>query len=76
MKKPIRATLPASLIAMALAFLLLQGCEDDPILEPTGDDGGGGGSYGQMNLVPVRDSIAPTKGSTGDPQPRTNPEIF
>lgn len=34
-----------------LALLLLQGCEDDPILEPIGDDDTGGGSYG--NLSPV-----------------------
>ena len=33
-----------------LALLLLQACEDDPILEPT-DDGSGGGSYGKMSTL-------------------------
>lgn len=37
-----------SLFVMALGLLLLQGCEDDPILEPTEDDSGGG-SYGKMS---------------------------
>jgi hypothetical protein len=32
----------------SLLLLLLQGCEDDPILEPT-DDESGGGSYGKMS---------------------------
>ena len=38
-----------------MVLLLLQGCEDDPILEPTPGDSGGGGSYG--NLVPLSDTL-------------------
>ncbi|MEX2584554.1 MAG: hypothetical protein WD766_14900 [Gemmatimonadota bacterium] len=39
-----------------LILVLLQGCEDDPILEPSPDGGGGGGgSYG--NLAPLSDIL-------------------
>lgn len=58
-------TFPAVLLSL-MVLLLLQGCEDDPILEPT-DDKSGGGSYGNMSPLSV-------------PQPaglRTaNPETF
>lgn len=36
------------------ALLLLQACEDDPILEPTEDDTGGG-SYGNLSPLNVGD---------------------
>jgi hypothetical protein len=49
-----------------LVLLLVQGCEDDPILEPTGDDSGGG-SYGV---------IAPLSGSRPVGHGGSNPEIF
>lgn len=48
-----------------LVLLLLQGCEDDPILEPTGD-ASGGGSYGVMS--PLSGSRPAGLGS--------NPETF
>lgn len=40
-------TLRVALLGL-LTLLLVQGCEDDPILEPTPDDSGGG-SYGRMS---------------------------
>lgn len=53
-------------VLLALFALLLQGCEDDPILEPTGDDSGGG-SYGKM---------APLASPSAGVQPASNPETF
>ena len=49
-----------------LALVLLQGCEDDPILEPTEDETGGG-SYGQMSPLAAPGSTA---------LHRANPETF
>jgi hypothetical protein len=43
MRLPFRAALPLFFVG-----LLFQGCEDDPILEPTDDDSGGG-SYGVIS---------------------------
>lgn len=45
-----RANLWSTFLVIALGILLLQGCEDDPILEPTGDESGGG-SYGKMSSL-------------------------
>lgn len=60
-RTPLRAAL-----WIVLAGFLLQGCEDDPILEPTGDDTGGG-SYGRMSSL----SAGRTAGPGG-----INPETF
>lgn len=35
---------------MVVFTAVLSGCEDDPILEPSEVDNGGGGSYGKMRL--------------------------
>lgn len=53
-------------LLVAVGLILLQGCEDDPILEPTGDESGGG-SYGKM--APLSSS-----GPRGSQVP--NPEVF
>lgn len=40
------------LFAVFMAFAsILPGCEDDPLLEPSEVDNGGGGSYGKMRLA-------------------------
>lgn len=58
-------TVRVALTCMIL-LLLLPACEDDPILEPTPDDSGGG-SYG--NMAPLSTPrAADVRGS--------NPEIF
>ena len=49
-----------------LTLLLLQGCEDDPILEPT-EDTTGGGSYGQVSPLSAPRDTALHRG---------NPETF
>jgi hypothetical protein len=53
-------------LATLVVLLLLQGCEDDPILEPTGDDSGGG-SYGKMSPLSTPQSAELR---------RVNPETF
>lgn len=58
-------TLRAALLGL-LALLVLQGCEDDPILEPT-EDKTGGGSYGQMSPLAAPGDTA---------LHRANPETF
>lgn len=50
----------------ALLLLLLQGCEDDPILAPT-EDNSGGGSYGNMSPLSVPGAVESL---------RSNPELF
>lgn len=47
-------------LLVLLVLAALQGCEDDPILEPTPDQTGGG-SYG---------NLAPLSGRSGAPNPR------
>ena len=47
-------------------FLLIQGCEDDPLLAPQTGSEEEAGSYG--NLVPLQELDDDTKGK--------NPEIF
>lgn len=53
-------------LAVAAMLLILQGCEDDPILDPVQDDSGGG-SYGNLSAL-----SAPTAA----PLRRSNPKIF
>lgn len=55
------------LLPLLVFGLLLQGCEDDPILEPTGEDETDGGSYG--NVSPVASPNASGAGSH-------NPTVF
>ncbi len=57
-------TLRSAILAV-LVLLLLPGCEDDPILEPT-DDETGGGSYARMS--PLSAPRAEVRG--------VNPETF
>lgn len=61
----VRCPLRAALLLLFVG-LLLPGCEDDPILDPTGDDSGGG-SYGRMSTLSSR-RPAEIRG--------TNPVIF
>ena len=49
-----------------LGFLLIQACEDDPLLAPQTGSDEEAGSYG--NLVPLQELDGDTKGK--------NPEIF
>lgn len=61
----VRLPFPAVLLLLCAA-LLLPGCEDDPILEPTGDESGGG-SYGIMSPLSAKQPAESRE---------SNPEIF
>ncbi len=64
---------------IAIGTLLLQGCEDDPVLGPTNEETGGG-SYGRMFFVaPVHAGVASVEPAATNEAPaasRTNPTIF
>jgi hypothetical protein len=37
-------------LAFSAALLMTTACEDDPIIDPTGDNSGEGGSYGSVEM--------------------------
>lgn len=71
--------LRSALGVIAIGALLLQACEDDPILGPTDEDSGGG-SYGRMLFVTPAARIAPPGDSAeihvAAPVLPANPAIF
>lgn len=59
---------PVALYAVAIvALVLLQGCEDDPILEPSPGGDPGGGSYGILSFP---------QPSSGGTDTVVNPKVF
>ena len=60
----------SKLLLLVLVILPLWGCNDDPIIGPT-DDTGGGGSYGVIHF-----STAPEDAPAADTLENENPELF